>query len=338
MIVLAQFSLALAADPKPVTFAAAGDTMMGSDLRKGAAGLAPGEGESLFPALGGYFTGADIAFLNLEGPLADELPSTKCAPGSENCHAFRTPVRFARALLGLGIDVASLANNHAMDLGSAGMDSTMHTLDALGIAHAGRTGDVARIERNGLKIAVLAAHSGACCLNINQVDGVVAAVKEADLWADLVVVSFHGGAEGSDHRHVPGEVELAWGEARGDVKLLARAAIDAGADLVLGHGPHVLRAMEVYHHRLVAYSLGNFCGFRQFGTGGGPSGRSVVLQASLAPTGELLDAHLVPLALDSEGKPTLDPIGAAWSDIASLSAADFPETGVKVGKDGALSW
>ncbi len=338
MIVLAALSFALASAPETITFAAAGDTMMGSDLRKGAAGLAPGDGEALFPGVGGLFHAADVAFLNLEGPLADDLPSTKCAPDSENCHAFRTPTRYGKALAGLGIDVASLANNHAMDLGTAGMDATMKALDGLGIAHAGRTGDVARLERNGLAIAVLGSHSGSCCLNVNRVDEVVAAVKEADVWADLVVLSFHGGAEGSAHRNVPGEVEVAWGEARGDVRMLARAAIDAGADLVLGHGPHVLRAMEVYGGRLVAYSLGNFCGFRQFGTGGGASGTSVVLQATLATNGQLVAARLVPLVLDSEGKPVPDPTGGAWSHVAALTAADFPQTGVAVGKDGTLSW
>jgi poly-gamma-glutamate capsule biosynthesis protein CapA/YwtB (metallophosphatase superfamily) len=312
--------------------------MMGSDLRKGAAGLPPGDGSALFDDVRPLLQGADVAFLNLEGPLADGLPSSKCGPGSSSCYAFRTPTRFAGALRGAGVDLASLANNHAFDLGSAGQASSMAALDAVGVAHAGRWGEVARVEHDGVKIAMVAAHSGVCCLNVNEIRELQAAVVEADRDADIVVFSFHGGKEGASARHVPGEVEVAWGERRGDVKALARAVIDAGADLVLGHGPHVLRAMEVYRGRLVAYSLGNFMGYRQFGTSGGYGGRTVLLEAELAGNGVLVSAKLHPLALDGDSVPRPDPSGAALQDVRELSAADFPETGVKVAEDGTLSW
>lgn len=328
----------VAPDARRIRFAAAGDTMLGSDLRKGAAGLPPGDGEVVLDAVAPRFRAADVAFLNLEGPLADGLPSTKCGPSSTNCHAFRTPTRFARALVYAGIDVASLANNHAQDLGVAGQEATMRALDAVGIAHAGRYGDVAIVERDGLKVAFIAAHSGSCCLNVNRIDEITAAVRLADAEADLVVLSFHGGAEGANARRVPGKVEVAWGEARGDVRAMARAAVDAGADLVLGHGPHVLRAMEVYNGRLIAYSLGNFTGYRQFGTQGGYGGTSVILDATLAGNGVLVEARLHALALDGESIPRPDPTGTAWKQVGELSALDFPETGVKVGAEGVLSW
>lgn len=321
-----------------IRIAAAGDTMMGSDLRKGAAGLAPGDGEVIFADVKDLFGAADIAFLNLEGPLADGLPSTKCGPNSTSCYAFRTPTRYANALVSASIDVASLANNHASDLGAAGQEATMAALDKVGIAHAGRYGDVAYVKRNGLTVAFLAAHSGSCCLNVNRIDEIQAAVRQADTKADLVVLSFHGGAEGSKHRHVPGKLEIAWGEKRGDVKALSHAAIDAGADLVLGHGPHVLRGMEVYQGRLIAYSMGNFTGYNQFGTRGGYGGTSVIVDAELAGNGVLISAKLHALALDGKSVPHPDPKHAAWNQIRELSAADFPETGVKVGDDGTLTW
>lgn len=321
-----------------LTFAAVGDTMMGSELKKGADGLAPDDGKPLFADTRATFRAADIAFLNLEGPLADGLPDGKCAPTSTNCHAFRTPTRYSAALVDAGIDVVSLANNHAMDLGEAGMTSSMAALDAVGIAHAGRYGDVAFLEREGVKIAVVAAHSGSCCLNVNDLDEVKRAVQLADEQADIVVFSFHGGAEGSAARNVPGKVEIAWGERRGDVKALARAAVDAGADLVLGHGPHVLRAMEVHRGRLIAYSLGNYTGYRQFGTQGGPGGTTVLLEAELAANGVLVSAKLHPLALDGESVPKADPDGLGLQMVRELSLADFPETGVKVNEDGTLGW
>ncbi len=333
-----QGEVPMAPGPGRLTLAAAGDTMMGSDLRKGPRGLAPGEGVGLFAGLEPVFRDADVAFLNLEGPLADGLPNQKCGPNSTSCYAFRTPTRYVAALADLGLDLASLANNHAMDLGPAGMDSSIATLDAAGIAHAGRYGDIATIERGGLRIAMVAAHSGGCCPNVNRPAEISQLVAQADRDADIVIFSFHGGAEGAQHRHVPGRTEVAWGERRGDVKALARAAVDAGADVVLGHGPHVLRAMEVYRGRLIAYSLGNFCGYRQFGTRGGLGGTSLVLQVELADNGVLTGATVVPAALDSEGAPRPDPDGRAIDQLNALSAADFPETGVRVDPDGRVRW
>lgn len=331
-------SVDTAAKGRMLSFAAAGDVMMGTDLRKGAAGLAPGNGEVLFEGVDEWFRQADVAFLNLEGPLADDLPQTKCSATSKHCYAFATPTRYVQALVDMGVDVASIANNHANDLGPAGMDSTMRTLDAVGIEHAGRYGDVARLERNGVVIGLVAAHSGSCCLNVNNPEEVAAAIREVDEWADIVVLSFHGGAEGAQHRHVPGKLEIGYGEKRGDVKLLARTAVDAGADLVLGHGPHVLRAMEVYRERLVVYSMGNFCGYKQFGTGGGYGGTSMVVEAKLAENGVLVAGRIRPVALDGESKPRPDPNGAAIRQVRELTEADFPDTGVRVAEDGALSW
>ena len=292
----------------------------------------------LLAPFGALFRDADLAFLNLEGTLADDVPSTKCGPQSTSCYAFRSPTRFTAALTAVGIDVVSHANNHAMDLSEPGMLSTAAALDAVGIAHAGRYGDVALVDHNGTKIAVVAAHSGECCLNVNDLHEVSGAVTWADQNADLVLFSFHGGAEGSRARHVPGKPEVAWGEQRGDVKALARTAIDAGADLVLGHGPHVLRAMEVYRGRLIAYSLGNFVGYRQFGTKGGFTGNSVILEVELAANGALVSGRLHPVTLDKEAVPKPDPLGTGWAQIAELSAIDFPITGVRVDDEGVLSW
>jgi len=211
----------------------------------------------------------------------------------------------------------------------------MAALDKAGIAHAGRYGDTASLERNGLKVAFVAAHSGSCCLNVNEVDEVVAAIRVADRDHDLVVLSFHGGAEGSGARHVPGKTEIAWGERRGDLKKLARAAVDAGADLVLGHGPHVLRAMELYKGRLIAYSMGNFVGYRQFGAGE-YTGTSEVLQLQLASNGVLTGGRVVPLMLNGESAPVPDPSGKAIRQLNELAAADFPQTGVTIAEDGTF--
>jgi poly-gamma-glutamate capsule biosynthesis protein CapA/YwtB (metallophosphatase superfamily) len=326
------------AAPTVITFAAAGDTMMGTDTRKGPRGLASGNGEGLFTGVGEWMKAADVAFLNLEGPMGDDIPVTKCGPKSSNCYAFLTPTRYVAALTGMGIDMVSLANNHGWDAGRPGMAQSMATLDAAGIGHSGLPGDVAIIERKGLKIGMVAAATSGCCLNINKLDEITEAIRDLDSKVDIVVLSFHGGAEGSKHRHVPGKLEIAWGEKRGDVKALARAAVDAGADLVLGHGPHVLRGMEVYKDRLVVYSMGNFCGYNQFGTRGGYGGTSVVVEATLAASGKLSSARLRAVALDGLARPRPDAKGRAWTQVHDLSASDFPDTGVRVGPQGELSW
>ncbi len=322
-----------AAGPSVLRLAAAGDTMLGNDLR---GRLPPGDGESVLAAVAPWLAEADVAFLNVEGTLADGLPSTKCGPTSTHCYAFRTPTRYTAALTSAGIDVVSHANNHAMDLGEAGMRATAAALDEAKIAHAGRYGDTALLERGGHRVAFVAAHTGECCLNINRIQEVVQAVHDADAVADLVVLSFHGGAEGSSARHVPGRVEVAFGEQRGDVRAMARAAVDAGADLVLGHGPHVIRAMELYRGRLIAYSLGNFVGYRQFGTRGGVTGTSMLLEVELAANGVATGGRVRALRLDDSAVPHPDPSGAAWSQLTELAAADFPTTGVTVDDEGRL--
>jgi poly-gamma-glutamate capsule biosynthesis protein CapA/YwtB (metallophosphatase superfamily) len=319
-----------------IRFVAGGDTMMGSDLR-GPQGLPPDPG-ALFDDLRPILTKADVTFLNLEGPLADGLTSDKCGPASATCYAFQTPTKYVSALKDAGLDLASLANNHAFDVGPEGQLSTMKTLDSVGIAHAGRYGDTALIERDGVKIAMVAAHSGSCCLNVNDLEEVRAAVALADRQADLVVFAYHGGMEGSQARHVLGKTEIAWGEARGNVLELAHTAIDAGADLVLGTGPHVLRAMEVYQGRLIAYSLGNFLGYDAFGKSSGYGDHSVLLDVELAGNGVLKSARLHPIALDDHAAPHPDPERKGLDHVRELSAADFPATGVKVGEDGVLSW
>ena len=317
---------------------AVGDLMMGSDIRHGKEGLPPRDGADLFVGLPEVMTQADVTFVNLEGPLSDTLPDQKCRGRKGNCFSFRTPTRYADRLVELGVDVVSLANNHASDIGPKGFDHTMKALDQRGIFHAARVGEVARFERAGRNIHVVAAHSGGCCLNVNRIKDVQSAIRrERAAGADIIIFSFHGGAEGSKARHVPGELEIAWGEKRGDVKALARAAIDAGADVVFGHGPHVLRAMELYKNKLIAYSLGNFCGYRAFSVRSIYSRTSVVLDVRLDERGDFAGGRIVPLRLDQQARPRLDPEKHAVGQLSELGKADFPDTYLKVSPDGTLT-
>lgn len=153
---------------------------------------------------------------------------------------------------------------------------------------------------------------------------------------DLVIVSFHGGAEGKDALRIPGGEEIFAGEKRGDVVRFARAAIDAGADLVIGHGPHVPRAIELYKGKLIAYSLGNFLTYGRFNIQG-VSGTSLVLKIAIdLETGDFVEGTIVPVELRERGIPFIDPEKKSVRLIRELSA-QRPSTGLIIGDDGAIS-
>jgi len=152
---------------------------------------------------------------------------------------------------------------------------------------------------------------------------------------DLLVVTFHGGAEGSRALHVPMAAESLAQEPRGELRRWARAVVDAGADAVVGHGPHVLRGIELYRGRPIAYSLGNFLTYRGFNLAG-PLGVTGVLQLELAPGEGLRRGRLVSMRQRPGTGPAPDPGGAALELVRRLSSEDFPGTGMRVTEDGAL--
>jgi Bacterial capsule synthesis protein PGA_cap len=321
-----------------ITFAAVGDVMLGSSFPDETGGLLPpDDGKDLLAEVTPILSGADVAFGNLEGPLVDAGQSEKCArskPG--RCYAFRVPTRYGKLLLGAGFDVFSLANNHAGDFGDAGRASTRRTLDALGIRYAGAPGEVARLEVRGTRIALVAFSTSGGTNDVRDIGEAVRIVEEAGRDADLVVVSFHGGAEGADRQHVPPGREDFLGEDRGDVRAFARAVIAAGADLVLGHGPHVVRGMEVVSGRLVAYSLGNFATYGGFNLSG-PNGLTLVLEIRLAPDGTFLGGRIHPGRQERPGGPRRDPAGTVIPVMRHLSAEDFGPAAVRVDDDGNIS-
>jgi len=318
----------------PLVIAAVGDIMLGSSYPD-ASGLPPRDGALLLRPVAPLLTRADIAFGNLEGPLCDKGVTGKSGP---NSYAFRVPTRYGRYLKAAGFDVLSLANNHASDFGAYGRETTRKTLDALKIAHAGGDArDVARLTVRRTRVVVVAFAHNQVSLNVNNIDAAQAAVAEAARAADVVLVSFHGGGEGGAYQHVARGPESYMGESRGDLRRFAHAVVDAGADLVLGHGPHVVRGMEVYRSRLIAYSLGNFATYGKFGLNG-PTGLSLVLEAHIAPdTGAFLGGQIHPMKQVKPGGPHPDKTGAVWAVASRLSRQDFGAGAVQISKTGALS-
>lgn len=325
-----------------ITIAAVGDIMLGSPFPNETR-MPPNDGADLLKPVTGVLSSADIAFGNMEGPIVDNGISEKCGtpkPGQPvRCFAFRMPTRYAKYLKDAGLDVMSLANNHAGDFGDAGRSSTRRTLDSLGIKHAGSDRgqfSTTYLDVRGRKVAFVGFAHNNIVPNVNDLATARLLVSQAAKNADIVVVSFHGGAEGTDHQRVPQALELYAGEKRGNLPLFARTVIDAGADLVLGHGPHVLRGMELYKDRLIAYSLGNFATYGWFRLEA-ETALTVILEASLDADGKFVGGKLHSGKQEGRGEPVLDDSGAAVRKIKSLSSLDFPASPLKIAEDGTLS-
>jgi len=272
---------------------------------------------------------ADLTFVNLEGPLCDSGESSKCKT-KKTCYAFRSPTRYAQHLADAGVDLASTANNHAGDFGEACRRQTEGALDGVHIAWSGPVGTIGTVTAKGRTVALLGFHTSGATNDVRDLRAAAALVKQAKAKADLVVVSFHGGAEGTHATRVVDGVEMYLGENRGDLKAFAHAVVDAGADLVLGHGPHVVRGLELYQGHLIAYSMGNFATYGRFDLSG-PLKVGVILEATLGERGELTGGRLLSTVQEGKGVPRPDPSAKAAAMIRELSALDFPKSAPRFG-------
>lgn len=312
-----------------VAIVATGDIVMGSTPN-----LPSDGGRSFFSDVETDLAG-DVVLGNLEGTLSTEGGS-KCGKGSTNCFAFQTPPSYARWLQGAGFTVMNLANNHAYDFGAAGLRQTTDALAGVGLEWTGRPGQITVQNVGGIRIAVVGFAPYPWAQSLTDIAAAKKLVRKAARSADVVVVTMHAGAEGSDRQHVKRGTELFLGENRGDSMRFAHAVVDAGADLVVGSGPHVLRGMEWYKGRLIAYSLGNFAGYKVFSLGG-PLSTSGILRVTLRGDGKFEAGRLVPTHLVGPGLPAIDPAEAAHGAVRTLSRQDFGARAVKISRDGILS-
>ena len=320
--------------PARISIAAVGDMMIGTDYPDDH--LPDDDGVGFLAAVTPWLWSADVTFGNLEGVLVDGGEPGKQCSNPEACYLFRSPSRYAYHYRAAGFDVLSLANNHARDFGEDGRTATMQTLKAAGIHHSGREGDFASFEVEGLRVAMLAY---AVTRNSNMLldyDFSERTVRDFAATHDIVIVSFHGGAEGRDVTRLPFAEEEYYGEPRGDVVRFARLVVDAGADLVIGHGPHVVRAMERYNDRLIAYSLGNFA--TSYGISvTGIKGIAPILIATLDEEGRFVEGEIISTHQLRPAGPSLDPQGRALNMIRGLSSEDFGNPGLTFHPDGRVT-
>ncbi|HEY7768315.1 CapA family protein [Longimicrobium sp.] len=330
------------ADTAGVRICAGGDITLGTNLdtawvhtraRLGRRVPALPAPDSLVEPLRPLVADADIVLWNVEGAIGDgPINRRKCAPRSTACYAFRSPEASARALRQVADSaevVANVANNHARDDGDVGRRNTIRHLESAGALVTGAdtlATVVATAEGDTVAFLGFAQWAGPDPRNLGSVRRHVA--RAAERWPRLVV-TMHMGAEGRGHQRTPDRREIFYGEDRGNVVAFARAATDAGADLVIGHGPHVMRAVEWRGNALVFYSLGNLLTYGPFSLVE-PLNRGAIACAVLDDEGRVLSAQLRSTRQLPPGQVQADDTGRASALADSLSVLDFPDTGARI--------
>ncbi len=318
-----------------ISFAAVGDIMMGTNFPNGS--YLPGNnGLDLWKATSGILLNADVTFGNLEGVILTQGGDQKECRNPKNCYLFRTPDSLSYHFADNGFDLLSLANNHANDFGLPGRLNTQYVLDSLGIVHAGsEERPFGILKRKGFTVGFVAFAPNKGTINIHDEQRATEMVRELDLITDIVVVSFHAGAEGAKNQHVPRKREFYFGEDRGNVYEFAHLLVDAGADLIFGHGPHVVRAIELYQNRLIAYSLGNFLTYGRFNLRG-PNAYAPVLRVNVDRNGKFISGRIDSFIQDYTYGPVADTKLRALKRIRELSEADFPDSPVRIEETGLI--
>jgi poly-gamma-glutamate capsule biosynthesis protein CapA/YwtB (metallophosphatase superfamily) len=314
--------------PTTVTLSAVGDSELGN------APQLPSDPVAYFAPIKSALA-APIVFGNLEGAMTNATTS-KCAPTSSQCYAFRVPTSFASAYRAVGFTVLNSANNHSHDFGVHGASDTSAALAAAGIVQAGLLGQIA-IVRDGLtRVAFVDFAPYWYANNLLNLPAAVQLVARAKRMAEVVVVYMHAGAEGGSADHVTRASETYVGENRGNPYAFAHAAIDAGADLVIASGPHVLRGMEWYRGHLIDYSLGDFANYYDFATSGAMR-MSAILRVTLSVTGSFVSGRFTSVVLSASGQAFVDPSRAAASFVNQLSSQDFATAAAMIGPGGVIA-
>jgi hypothetical protein len=315
--------------PASVTLQWVGDIALSSQQ-----GLPPGGLASALSPVAGLLHGADLTAGNLEGTLSFGGVSKCAAIGTAHCFAFQAPPSIAGQLRSLGFGLVNQANNHSLDYGDGGRAQTISALDGAGVAHTGLPGEITVVRVAGVRVAFLGFAPYPFDSNLLDIAAAQALVRRARQRAQLVVVIIHAGAEGVGALHTPSGEEFYLGEDRGNARAFAHAVINAGAAAVFGSGPHVIRGIEWYRARLIAYSLGNFVGYHTL-AGGGLLSESGILRVTLDLRGRVLAARWFSVLL-SDGLPRPDRGDASARLVGPLSGQDFPADHFRISPTGVF--
>jgi hypothetical protein len=313
-----------------------GHIVMGTDYPPSSPRLPPNDGVNLFDGCKTLLRNADVAFGNLAVPVSDR-GSTAKKVNNKTIFAFRAPARYINLLADAGLDVVNAANNHIFDFGATAYEDTLAGLDRVGVAHTGRIGEVYVRDVHGISVAVVSMTQPyrKFFQSHHDVEAAALLVESIADKYDVVVVGFHGGSE-FNATHTPRKPEYMGREYRGEPYRLSHALVDAGADLVVGFGPHLPRAMEYYKGRLISYSLGNFVTYGPFNLRGA-SGLSIALEVNFYEDGEVASAVAHPFILRPRGIPQPDPELGALKHLRWVSSVDFPESAPDISDEGVIT-
>ena len=312
-----------------------GDIMLGTSYPS-ADFLPPHDGRDLLTPVAPILRDADLTVGNLEGVILTGTGISKTISDPAEDYAFKSPDHYVRYLADAGFDVLSIANNHANDFGERGRENTVDCLAEASIQCAGLIEHPQTVfTKDGVTYGFCAFAADKAAVYLNDYVTVRRIISRLDAEADIVIVSVHAGGEGAQHRNITRTQERFLDEDRGNPYEFARVAIDAGADVVFGHGPHVPRAVDLYKNRFIAYSLGNFATYRRFNLQG-PNGMAPILKITVNRGGEFQSARVYSARQKGRGGPSPDPSQAAFKEIAALTRTDIPESGLVFGETGEI--
>jgi hypothetical protein len=321
-----------------IVIAGVGDIMLGSSFPS-ASFLPPHDNPYLLlESVSDTLSSSDITFGNLEGSFLNNGDPVKKCKDSTLCYLFRMPEKYVSALTASGFDILNLANNHFGDFGLPSRIRTKEILDSVGIVYGGLIEHPWSIfKKDSILYGFCAFAPNAGTMNINEISKAGEIVKMLSDTCDIVIVSFHGGAEGAEFQNVPKTEEVFHGEDRGNVYNFAHSMIDCGADVVFGHGPHVTRAIEVYKNRFISYSLGNFCTYGRFNLAG-PNGLAPIVKIKVDTSGRFLSGRIIPVFQPWPGGVKIDSNRRVITKIRELMANDFPDAVINVSEKGEISY
>ncbi len=310
-------------DKKEISIIGVGDIMLGSNYPN--EDLLPNT--NILQNVESILQNADITAGNLEGTLFDKGGDPKKCENPSVCYVFRMPSKYGKYLKNAGFDYLSLANNHSNDFGEVGILQTMENLNSLGIKYSGikEKAEYSILEKDGIKYGFVSFAPNSKTVDINDYEYASNLIKSVKEKSDIVVVFFHGGAEGKEHEHITRNNEIFHGENRGNVFKFARNAVDSGADIVFGQGPHITRAIELYKNKFISYSAGNFATFGNINLSG-INGIAPIFKINIDKNGNFINGKIISIKQESGvSKVMLDTRNSAAKKIINLSKTDFPE-------------
>ena len=320
------------------TIIGVGDIMLGSNYPFEY--LLPKNDANILQNTQNILKNADITVGNLEGTLFDNDGTPKSCNNPNVCYVFRMPSRYGTYLKQAGFDYLSIANNHSNDFGEIGIKETIKNLDNLGIKYSGIK-DIAEstiLEKDEKKFGFISFSPNSATLKLNDYNYAKKLISELKSKVDIVIVMFHGGAEGASAEHITKRHEIFHSEDRGNVYEFAHFAIDNGADIIFGQGPHVTRAIELYKNKFISYSGGNFATFGKINVSGS-MGIAPIFKIKINNKGDFISGEIIPVRQTYRSfGPFIDSEKLAIKKIISLNKSDFPNgNGLFISEEGKIN-